>query len=154
MPKIAEYPRFRTHTRKGAKNGQVWTSYWWDGRAFGQDDVPLGTDREAAVAKWRECEAEMAALVREDARALAGMMLRAVDALPLPGVYFMMNDAGAVIYVGQSQDVTRRLTAHLVKEYASVRMVPVKSDVERAALEKAFIRFLSPPLNKALGVAA
>jgi hypothetical protein len=84
MPKIAEYPRLRTHTRKGVK-GQEWVTYFWDGRAFGIKDVPLGSDRAEALAKWARCESQMAREAKTEALTLAGLMLLAVDPLPLPG---------------------------------------------------------------------
>ncbi len=55
MPKLTDYPNFRTHTRKGG-GGQVWTSYFWDGRARGVKDVPLGNDYEKALEAWARCQ--------------------------------------------------------------------------------------------------
>jgi hypothetical protein len=55
MPKLTEYPNLRTHVRKGP-NGQVWTSYAWDGRGRGARDIPLGTDFEKAVEGWKLCQ--------------------------------------------------------------------------------------------------
>jgi hypothetical protein len=49
------YPRLRTHTRKGA-NGQVWTSYYWDGRGKMAKDIPLGNDPRLAIERWKEIE--------------------------------------------------------------------------------------------------
>ena len=54
MPKKTEFPRFRAHTRQ-RKEG-VQTYYFWDGRGRGCHDVPLGTDREAALERYRQCE--------------------------------------------------------------------------------------------------
>lgn len=53
MPKPAKYPKFRTRIRTGA-DGKVWVSYAYDMRGAGQPDVSLGTDRDAALAKWAE----------------------------------------------------------------------------------------------------
>lgn len=53
MPKASEFPKFRTSTKRGPA-GQMWTSYWYDNRGTGRPDVALGTDREKALAKWRE----------------------------------------------------------------------------------------------------
>jgi hypothetical protein len=53
MPKKTAYPRLRTHVRKGAK-GQVWTSWFYDRRADGLPDVPLGSDYSEALKKWDE----------------------------------------------------------------------------------------------------
>lgn len=53
MPKKVPYPRLRSHTRKG-KAGQVWTSYYWDGRPDGEKDTPLGNDYTEALRQWHE----------------------------------------------------------------------------------------------------
>jgi hypothetical protein len=55
MPKKSEFPRLRVHTRKG-KDGQVWTSYYWDGRAAKTKDIPLGNDYGPALERWKEIE--------------------------------------------------------------------------------------------------
>ncbi len=51
MPKITEFPRLRTHVRKG-RNGEVWTSYYYDMRGTGNKDIPLGTCKETALKAW------------------------------------------------------------------------------------------------------
>ena len=51
MPKASEFPKFRTCTKRGAE-GQTWVSYWYDNRGTGRPDIPLGTDREQALASW------------------------------------------------------------------------------------------------------
>jgi integrase len=53
MPKKTKYPRLRTHVKKG-RNGQVWTSWWFDMRGTGEKDIPLGTDYAKALEKWDE----------------------------------------------------------------------------------------------------
>lgn len=53
MPKVAPYPRLRSHTRKGV-GGAVWTSYYFDMRQEGTKDVPLGNDYAQALVMWRE----------------------------------------------------------------------------------------------------
>lgn len=53
MPKASKHPKFRVYVKRG-KDGQVWTSYAYDMRGTGKPDVPLGTDRTAALAKWAE----------------------------------------------------------------------------------------------------
>lgn len=55
MPKLTAYPNLRTHTRKGAK-GQVWVSYYWDGRASRVKDAALGNDWERALVLWADCQ--------------------------------------------------------------------------------------------------
>lgn len=47
MPKLVEFPKFRTHKRGGV------VCYYYDMRNSGAPDVPLGTDREKAIELWR-----------------------------------------------------------------------------------------------------
>lgn len=64
--------KIRYVVRKG-KHGQVWGSYYWDGRARGLGEVPLGTDKVEALRLLAEYEAGSAApskrrrVVRKDA---------------------------------------------------------------------------------------
>jgi len=53
MPKKTPYPRLRVHVRKG-KGGQVWTSWYYDGRPDGKSDTPLGNDYTEALKRWDE----------------------------------------------------------------------------------------------------
>lgn len=53
MPRSTEYPRLRTHIRKG-RAGRVYVYYFYDMRPEGKADVPLGKDRELAIAQWEE----------------------------------------------------------------------------------------------------
>ena len=51
MPKASEFPRLRS-SKKTGKGGATWTSWWYDMRGLGRPDVPLGTDRAAALEMW------------------------------------------------------------------------------------------------------
>lgn len=53
MPKVTEYPRLRTLTRK-MRSGRVHTYYAYDMRGTGKPDVQLGKDWDKALARWRE----------------------------------------------------------------------------------------------------
>jgi hypothetical protein len=53
MPKITEYPRLRTHIRKG-NGGRVYVYYYYDRRTEGLPDIPLGKERSEAITKWEE----------------------------------------------------------------------------------------------------
>lgn len=53
MPKITRHPRLRTLVRKGA-SGQRWVYYYYDMRAEGKPDIPLGKDHVQALAQWDE----------------------------------------------------------------------------------------------------
>jgi site-specific recombinase XerC len=68
MPKRTPYPRLRTHVRKGAK-GQVWVSYFYDNRP--EKDIPLGSDYDEAIKKWRE--------IHEHKPRIAGTLLEAME---------------------------------------------------------------------------
>jgi hypothetical protein len=46
------YPRLRSHVRK-RKNGSIVVYYFYDMRLSGKPDVPLGTDYEEAIRRWR-----------------------------------------------------------------------------------------------------
>lgn len=53
MPKLTKYPRLRVHVRKG-QNGQRYVYHFYDMRGSGLPDVPLGRDRDDAIARWEE----------------------------------------------------------------------------------------------------
>lgn len=53
MPKKTKFPRLRLHVRKG-QDGRVYTYYYYDMRPEGKPDIPLGKDRDEALAKWDE----------------------------------------------------------------------------------------------------
>lgn len=48
-----QYPRLRSHSRK-RKSGKVTVYYFYDRRAEGEPDIPLGTNFEDAVKRWDE----------------------------------------------------------------------------------------------------
>ncbi len=47
------HPKLRAHTRK-RKSGRVVTYYFYDRRTEGEEDIPLGSDYDQALAKWKE----------------------------------------------------------------------------------------------------
>jgi hypothetical protein len=53
VPKLTKYPRLRTHVRKG-RDGRVYVYHFYDMRGEGVPDIPLGKDRQEALAKWDE----------------------------------------------------------------------------------------------------
>lgn len=53
MPKKSKYPGLRSHSWKTA-GGQVRTAYYFDRRAEGKPDEPLGTDYAEALRRWHE----------------------------------------------------------------------------------------------------
>lgn len=50
-----QHPNLRQHTRR-RKNGRVVTYYFYDRRATGEKDIPLGKDYDVALAKWAELQ--------------------------------------------------------------------------------------------------
>jgi len=48
-----QFPRLRSHTRK-RRNGRVVVYYFYDQRHTGKPDIPLGTDYDEAVRRWKE----------------------------------------------------------------------------------------------------
>lgn len=65
------YPNLRSHSRK-RKNGKVVTYYFFDRRASGEKDIPLGRDYDQAIKKWKE--------VHHDAPRVAGTIEQAFQA--------------------------------------------------------------------------
>ncbi|MCD2164337.1 site-specific integrase [Comamonas koreensis] len=53
MPKLVKYPRLRTHTRKN-KNGRVRVYYFFNMQSEGGKDIPLGSDYDIALKKWKD----------------------------------------------------------------------------------------------------
>lgn len=53
MPKPTAHPRLRTKVIKG-RDGRVYVYYFYDMRSDGGKDIPLGADRDEALAKWDE----------------------------------------------------------------------------------------------------
>ncbi|MEN5181721.1 integrase [Comamonas testosteroni] len=53
MPKLVKYPRLRTLTRKN-KNGRARVYYFFNMQGEGKPDVPLGSDYDIALKKWKE----------------------------------------------------------------------------------------------------
>lgn len=53
VPKLTDYPRLRSHTRK-MDSGRVHTYYFYDMRGTGEKDLPLGKDYDTAVKRWDE----------------------------------------------------------------------------------------------------
>lgn len=74
-------------------------------------------------------------------------LLSATEARAAPGVYFLIDAKGTVIYVGQSQNVLARLSGHADKPFYQARMIPVPSQGKRMQVEARFIRLLRPALN-------
>ena len=79
--------------------------------------------------------------------ALLRRIIAATEPRPEPGIYFLLDAVGLVLYVGQSDNVLNRMSGHKVKAFASVRMIQVPLAEDRNRLEQQFIHLLVPPLN-------
>lgn len=51
MPKKSQTPKLRSHS--WVKRGVKLTAYYYDMRGTGEPDIPLGTDKEDALRRWR-----------------------------------------------------------------------------------------------------
>lgn len=58
MPKRSKFPGLRSHSWK-TKQGEVKTAYYFDRRAEGKPDDPLGTDHAEALRRWHELKFNM-----------------------------------------------------------------------------------------------
>src|SRR5207248_1616472 len=80
-----------------------------------------------------------------------------------PGVYFMRNQHGELLYVGKATSLRERLrayfndnvrlngkTAELVNHVWGIETRPMRSPLEAALLEARLIRELKPPYNRML----
>lgn len=77
-------------------------------------------------------------------------LINASDVRMAPGVYFLLDTTGTVVYVGKSSNVLLRMAGHKDKSFVAVRMIEVLDDVERGQLEERFIHLLKPSINTSL----
>jgi hypothetical protein len=75
------------------------------------------------------------------------LMMSAHELRPVPGVYWLSDGMGAVVYVGQSKSCLSRMSGHRDKEFVTARMIRVDDESERSEIERTLIRSMRPALN-------
>lgn len=116
----------------------------------GTRSTRLYKTREEAVTAMQVADRAVSAGVGAGAL-VAGLLAQAV---PLPAdpawVYLLRDDTGAVIYVGVTQEPSRRLETHAIdgRMYASAAMIPSPLPRHLALeIERMLVRVLRPKLN-------
>lgn len=99
-----------------------------------------------AAANFKGSAQEMK-LIATECLTLMRLLVSATEIRPEPGIYFLMDKPGAIIYVGQSENVMCRMSSHKDKAFYSARMVKIVRPDERLRIETRFIHLLQPPIN-------
>lgn len=102
------------------------------------------------IAAREKGRAEQMQALAIEAIDLMRRVINASDVRMAPGIYFLLDKKGRVVYVGKSENVLFRMNGHKGKEFASVRMIHVPSTAERDRLERRFIHLLTPAINVSL----
>jgi excinuclease UvrABC nuclease subunit len=77
------------------------------------------------------------------------------DPMPVPGLYALCDEEDEPLYIGQSNDIKRRLNEHRkqgTKKFARIRYYPVYQFSERLRLEAILILCTRPQYNRAVNV--
>jgi excinuclease UvrABC nuclease subunit len=87
----------------------------------------------------------------EDGSEFVGTLAHASTLFRFPGCYLLYDIKGSLLYVGQSKNVSMRLSrGHKKIPYNLVRVIAVSDKFERLAYEAHLINELRPPLNKSI----
>ena len=64
-------------------------------------------------------------------------------------VYFLCGEVGEIIYIGQTADISKRISAHsLDKAFSFALIIPIPTPEKAKKLESDLIGYYQPPLNK------
>lgn len=81
---------------------------------------------------------------------ITSLCLQATDIKARPGVYLLVNDTGVPVYIGQSSNVTLRISRHYDKQFSIVKMIEIGDKEKRLQVEAEMIRFFNPEFNLVL----
>jgi hypothetical protein len=102
---------------------------------------------QVATAQAKATTQAATLLHTQDVEGMMRLLAASTEPRPAPGVYFLLDPAGGVMYVGQSKSVLGRMAGHADKVFATVKMIPIEAQQTRLAYERKFITFFRPPLN-------
>lgn len=132
VPKVTQFPRLRSHVRKN-KAGRVRVHYYYDMRPEGKPDLPLGSEFEEALAKWRE--------LHEHKPRAKGRLAEAIIRWREEELPQYTNDETKRSYARQlarveavlGQMAWEEVTLPLLREYLDRRVSRTKGDKKRIA---------------------
>jgi hypothetical protein len=107
------------------------------------DRLRAALERERANVKTEYVEVD----ATSSSLGIFRLLVAATEPKPQPGVYFLLDGDGAILYIGQSKSVLGRMVGHGAKDYSTVRMIHVADDRLRLEIEAKLIGWLRPPLN-------
>lgn len=130
-------------------------------RFLDQLDLEFGIDRVADVLSFQY---RRYSEVRRSSSHVARIRSEVLDALPeVPGVYFMKDGRGKVIYVGKAQNLSSRVRSYftaveghphrirqMVKAVRDIEWEETDSELDALVLESRMIKELQPTHNRAL----
>lgn len=103
--------------------------------------------REHEVAERVRMECFERTINPDDIQNILALMMTAHELRPFPGVYWLLDAAGVVVYVGQSRNCASRMSGHRDKAFVAARMIRIEDDRHRSEIERALIRAMRPNLN-------
>jgi predicted transcriptional regulator len=120
-------------------------------RAIGErlPDYVKRLQKTNAALKRKLQQAKEGGKIREF-ETVAKLLLSTGPVCAEPGIYFLFDATGRVVYIGQSKNVALRLAGHDDKEFRDIRMIQVPGEAERLKYEALLIKTFRPKYNVAL----